>query len=137
MRVFLDDIRTPDMAHKSGKGLGPDYSDKNKWVIARDYFQFIDIVNKHFDEIELVSFDHDLGCVKDDIEYTGKTAADYLINFCLDNDKKFPDWYAHTDNTSGRQNIIGAILNYLKNVEGVDISNFRYFHNGIFNNKFV
>ena len=63
--------------------------------------------------------------------------ADYLINFCLDNNKKFPDWYAHTDNTSGRQNIIGAILNYLKVVEGVDISNFRYFHNGIFNNKFV
>jgi hypothetical protein len=137
MRVFLDDIRTPDMAHKSGKGLGPDYSDKNKWVIARDYFQFIDIVNKHFDEIELVSFDHDIACVKDDIEYTGKTAADYLINFCLDNNKKFPDWYAHTDNTSGRQNIIGAILNYLKVVEGVDISKFRYFHNGIFNNKFV
>jgi hypothetical protein len=137
MRVFLDDIRTPDMAHKSGKGLGPDYSDKNKWIIARDYFEFVDIVNNHFDEIELVSFDHDLGCVKDGQEYTGKTAADYLINYCLDNNKKFPDWYAHTDNTSGRQNIIGAILNYLKVVEGVDISKFRYFHNGIFNNKFV
>jgi hypothetical protein len=137
MRVFLDDIRTPDMSHKSDKGLGPYYSDKSKWIIARDYFQFIDIVNKHFDEIELVSFDHDLGCMKDGIEYTGKNAADYLINFCLDSGKKFPDWYAHTDNTSGRQNIIGAILNYLKVVEGVDISKFRYFHNGIFNNKFV
>ena len=46
MNLFLDDIRTPDMSHKSGKGLGPDYSDKNKWVIARDYFEFVDLVNK-------------------------------------------------------------------------------------------
>jgi len=89
MNLFLDDIRTPDMAHHSGKGLGPAYSSENKWVIARDYFDFVDIVNKHFDEIELVSFDHDLACYKDGVEYTGKTAADYLVNYCLDNDKKF------------------------------------------------
>ena len=137
MNIFLDDIRTPDMSHKSGKGLGSDYSDKNKWVIAKDYFEFVDLVNKYFDEIELVSFDHDLACVKDGQEYTGKSAADYLINYCLDNGKNFPSWYAHTDNTSGRQNIIGAINSYLKNVEGFDISDFRYFHNGILNGKMV
>ena len=133
MNLFLDDIRTPDMSHHSGKGLGPAYSSEDKWVIARDYFDFVDIVNKHFDEIELVSFDHDLACYKDDLEYTGKTAADYLVNYCLDNDKKFPSWYAHTDNTSGRQNIIGTILGYLKTVEGLDTSKFRYYHNGILN----
>ena len=133
MNLFLDDIRIPDMAHHSGKGLGPAYSSENKWVIARDYFDFVDIVNKHFDEIELVSFDHDLACYKDGVEYTGKSAADYLVNYCLDNDKKFPSWYAHTDNTSGRYNIIGSITSYLKNVEGYDLSDFRYFHNGILN----
>lgn len=137
MNIFLDDIRTPDMSHKSGKGLGPDYSDKNKWVIARDYFEFVDIINNHFDEIDLVSFDHDLACIKDGQEYTGKTATDYLINYCLDNDKKFPNWYAHTDNTSGRQNIIGAILNYIRSIEGVDTSGFRYFHNGILNGRMI
>jgi hypothetical protein len=133
MILFLDDIRTPDMAHHSGKGLGPAYSSEDKWVIARDYFDFVDIVNKHFDEIELVSFDHDLACYKDGVEYTGKTATDYLIDYCLDHNKKFPNWYAHTDNTSGRQNIRGTILNYLDKVENVDISNVRYFHNGILN----
>jgi hypothetical protein len=51
----------------------------------------------------------------------------------LDHKKKFPNWYAHTDNTSGRQNIRGTILNYLDKVENVDISNVRYFHNGILN----
>lgn len=137
MKLFLDDIRVPNMAHNSSKGLGLDYSATDKWVIARDYFDFVDIVNKHFDEIELVSFDHDLACVKDGREFTGKDAVDYLINYCLDHNKKFPDWYAHTDNTSGRQNIIGAITSYLKNVEGRDLSDLRYYHNGFVNNKFV
>jgi len=137
MNLFLDDIRIPGMAHNAKKGLGLDYLPTNKWVIARDYFEFVNIVDKHFDEIELVSFDHDLACVKDGIEYTGKTAVDYLINYCLEHSKQFPDWYAHTDNTSGRQNIIGAITNYLKVVEGKDLSDFRYYHNGIVNGKFV
>jgi hypothetical protein len=135
MIVFLDDIRIPSMSHNVDKGLGVDYSDKNKWVIVRDYFEFIDLVDKNFDIIDLISFDHDLACYKDGVEYTGKSAVDYLIDYCLDNNKNFPDWYAHTDNTSGKRNIIGAVLNYLDKVEGKDITNFRYYHNGIVNNK--
>jgi hypothetical protein len=135
MIVFLDDIRIPSMSHNVDKGLGVDYSDKNKWVIVRDYFDFIDLVDKYFDKIDLISFDHDLACYKDGVEYTGKSAVDYLIDYCLDNNKKFPDWYAHTDNTSGKRNIIGAVLNYINKVEGKDITNFRYYHNGIVNNK--
>jgi hypothetical protein len=135
MIVFLDDIRIPSMSHNVSKGLGVDYSNKDKWIIVRDYFDFIDLVDKNFDEINLISFDHDLACYKDGVEYTGKSAVDYLIDYCLDNNKKFPDWYAHTDNTSGKRNIIGAILNFSDKVEGKDITNFRYYHNGIVNNK--
>jgi len=135
INIFLDDIRIPSMSHNVSKGLGVDYSNKDKWVIVRDYFGFIDLVDKHFDEIDLISFDHDLACYKDGVEFTGKSAVDYLIDYCLDNNKKFPDWYAHTDNTSGKRNIIGAVLNYINKVEGKDITNFRYYHNGIVNNK--
>jgi hypothetical protein len=135
INIFLDDIRIPSMSHNESKGLGVDYSNKDKWVIVRDYFDFIDLVDKHFDEINLISFDHDLACYKDKVEYTGKSAVDYLIGYCLDNNKSFPDWYAHTDNTSGKRNIIGAVLNFLDKVEGKDITNFRYYHNGIVNNK--
>lgn len=135
MNIFLDDIRIASMSHNVSKGLGVDYSNKDKWIIVRDYFDFIDLVDKHFDEIDLISFDHDLACYKDGVEFTGKSAVDYLIDYCLDNNKKFPDWYAHTDNTSGKRNIIGAILNYINKVEGKDITNFRYYHNGIVNNK--
>ncbi len=133
MNIFLDDLRSARMSHTKGKGLGDAYSSDDKWVIVRDYFDFIDLINNHFDDIDLISFDHDLACYKDDEEFTGKTAVDYVINYCLDHNKKFPSWYAHTDNTNGRQNIIGAILNYLKVVEGIDISKFRYYHNGIVN----
>ena len=131
MKVFLDDLRVPKMSHTKGKGLGSAF--QNDWVIARDYFQFVDLIDNHFDEIDLISFDHDLACYKDGEEFTGKTAVDYVVNYCLDHNKKFPNWYAHTDNTNGRQNIIGSVLNYLKVVEGVDTSKFRYFHKGIIN----
>ena len=137
INIFLDDIRMPNMSHNVSKGLGQEYSDKNKWIIVRNYFEFIDLVNKRFDDIYLVSFDHDLACYKNDVEYTGKTAVDYLINYCLDNNKKLPNWYAHTDNTSGRQNIRGTILNYLERVENFDTSSVRYFHNGILNGILV
>lgn len=137
IRLFLDDIRIPKMSHNETRGLGMQYSNTKDWVIIRDYFDFIDFVKNNFDKIDLISFDHDLACYKDEQEFTGKNAVDYLINFCLDNDKKFPDWYAHTDNTTGRKNIISTILNYLNRIEGKDISNFRYFHNGIVNGKAV
>jgi hypothetical protein len=135
MRVFLDDIRMPSMSHREGKGLGENYSDLENWVIVRDYFEFIHIIDGYIDQIELISFDHDLACYDGDTEYTGKSAADYLINKCIESGRKFPDWYIHSDNTSGKANIIGLILSYLKNVEEVDTSNFRYFHNGMIGGK--
>lgn len=129
INLFLDDIRTPNMSHNSKKGLGPNL----KWVIVRDFFEFVDFVENNFDNINVISFDHDLACVKDDVEYTGKSAVDWLINFCLDNDKTLPNWYVHSDNTSGKRNMISALTNYLEKVEGKDLSNFRYFHNGLIN----
>jgi len=129
INLFLDDIRVPDMSHNSKKGLGSNL----KWVIVRDFFEFVDFVENNFDNINVISFDHDLACVKDDVEYTGKSAVDWLINFCLDNDKTLPNWYVHSDNTSGKRNMISALTNYLEKVEGKDLSNFRYFHNGLIN----
>lgn len=141
MNIFLDDIRIPNMSHNKDHGLGHAYSLDNKWLVVRDYFEFVDLINNNFDKIKLISFDHDLACFRKihgiREEFTGKSAADYLINFCLDNAKKFPNWYVHTDNTNGRGNIIGAITNYLKVIEDYDLDNFRYYHSGIINNKFV
>lgn len=135
MNVFLDDIRFPSISHRKGKGLGENYSDLENWSIVRDFFEFKYLIDNHFDEIQLISFDHDLSCFADGVEYTGKSAADYLINFCIDNCKKLPNWFVHSDNTSGKQNIIGTLISYLNKIEGVDTSDFRYFHNGFINNR--
>jgi hypothetical protein len=133
MKVFIDDLRTVDMSHNSEKGLG----EITDFVIARNDNDFINLVDNHINDISLVSFDHDLACFKDGNEFTGKTACEYLIDKCIDSGRKFPDWYVHTDNTCGRQNIIGLILSYMKKVDGVDISGYKYFHKGFVNGKFV
>lgn len=123
----------PSMSHREGKGLGTNYSDVDKWSVARDYFEFVYLVDNFLLDIKLISFDHDLACYDDNTEYTGKTAADYLINKCIDNNSKLPDWFVHSDNTSGKKNIIGSLLSYMKNIEGKDISKFHYFHSGCIN----
>ena len=137
IRLFLDDIRSANMAHSSSKGLGSAYSKDSDWTIARTYDDFVSAVNANFDDIDLISFDHDLACFDaEGNEKTGKTAVDYVIGYCLDNDKPFPkSWYVHSDNTSGRQNIIGAITNYLDKVEGIRYPGFSAYHKGVLNGK--
>ena len=133
MNLFLDDIRSANMAHNSSKGLGLSYSKDSNWTIVRTYDDFVDVINTQFDYIDLISFDHDLACFDvDGNEMTGKNAVDYVIGYCLDNDKPFPkSWYVHSDNTNGRQNIIGAITNYLDKVEGIRYTDFRGYHKGV------
>lgn len=134
MKLFVDDIRTVTMSHNLEKGLGV----VNDFVIVRDDKSFMEAVDKNFDKIELVSFDHDLALVNENgDEFTGKKACEYIIDKCLDTGKKFPDWYAHSDNTCGRENIIKLIVNFMDKVEGVDVSGYRYFHKGYINGKFV
>ena len=135
MKIYLDDIRVPQMSHNYRKGLGDNFAED--WVIVRNYDDFVDVVKKNFDEIDLISFDHDLGITTDIDEMSGKNAVDFIINYCIDNDKKFPNWYVHSDNVVGRENMISSILNYLSKMEKMDISSFRFYHKGLYNGKFI
>lgn len=138
MKIFLDDLRYPNMSHNSTKGLGDSLSDENSWVIVRNYKDFCKLIDNQFKNIELISFDHDLACFDDDDnEMTGHDCVRYIISYCIDNDKEFPNWYIHSDNSVGRENMIGSILNFLKRIENKDISRFRYYNKGIINNNFV
>lgn len=120
MRVFLDDKRSIDQSHGPNKGLGILYGDPNSWVVIRTLDDFKDVIESSFDKITLISFDHDLGLINEDgTEQDGKDAAEFLIEYCLDNNKKLPDWYVHSDNNVGVENIVRHLLNYMKNVEGV------------------
>jgi len=119
MYLYLDDIRrNAEVSQNDTRGLGLAIGQQNKWIIARDYSQFIEIINNNFDKIELISFDHDI-CSFDENgnELTGKDAANYLIDYCIDNRKQLPDWFVHSDNNSGNKNIRQLLINYMFRVE--------------------
>lgn len=132
MNIFLDDERHPTYIKNQ---IGSSFPDD--WIVARNYFDFCRLVDDNLEQIKLVSFDHDIASFdQEGKEWTGKDAADYLINKCLDSGRKFPDWFVHTSNTSGRPNIIGSILNFLKHIQSESID-WRYYNSGIINGKII
>jgi len=87
----------------------------NTWIIIRDYYEFVSYINNNgLNNIEVISFDHDLGDVNNDVEKTGMDCAKFLINYLMDNNNKIPKIYVHSDNTVGSENIIKYINNWLK-----------------------
>ena len=132
INIFLDDERDPQFVkNKLGDNFPQD------WKVIRNYFDFVNFVDQNFDNIKLVSFDHDIQSFdQSGKEFTGKDAADYMITKCLDTGRDFPDFYVHSMNNTGKQNILGIILNYLRKVEGKKID-FMYYNSGIVNNQIL
>lgn len=127
MWIFLDDKReSPMVVHNNHRGLGVEFGKSQNWVYARNYEEFVNLVSTNFDQIDMISFDHDIyswDYIEKDgilvpIEKTGKDAAQYVIDFCIDNDKILPNWFVHSDNTGGNKNIRTLLLNYMFRVEG-------------------
>jgi hypothetical protein len=119
MWIFLDDERKdPTIVHNNVRGLGIRVGKANNWVIARDYQQFVNLVNSYFEKIEFISFDHDISSYDQyQKELTGKDAANFLIDYCMDNDHILPDWFVHSDNSSGNSNIRQLLANYMFRIE--------------------
>lgn len=103
MKIFLDDIRNP-----------PDDS----WVQVYDYADFVNTVYMYINEIECISFDHDLGENK-----TGYDCISWLEEKILTENWPVPELYVHTSNPSGRERIEMAIKNiYNKKLANVNLS---------------
>jgi len=119
MWLFLDDKRKdPTVVHNINRGLGIAFGKSNNWIIARDYHSFIDILVDNFDYIDFISFDHDISSYDlSDNELTGKDAAQFLLDYCMDNNKLLPDWFVHSDNTGGNENIRKLFISYMYRVE--------------------
>ena len=94
--LFLDDIRRPEDALKY---MGLSIYDMMEWIIIRNYYAFITIIEKK-GVPNIISFDHDLADIHykkqnfdyDDKNYekTGFHCAKWLIDYCLDNEKELP-----------------------------------------------
>ena len=96
-----------------------------EWDIVRSHGQFVKWIEKN-GLPDLISFDHDLGMVQEwkiidewfDIdnnrEYTGMDSAKWLVDYCIDNDLKLPDFIVHSANPSGYENINGLLKSFKK-----------------------
>lgn len=121
--LFLDDMRNPIDCTKYIKN-NKMYK-KLKWVIVRSYDEFKDYIINHGIP-NIISFDHDLsyehymyqGCeipYENLDEKTGYHCAEWMINYCIDNDFNIPNMiFVHSMNVVGSENIKSLFNSYLK-----------------------
>ncbi|MFP3598383.1 cyclic-phosphate processing receiver domain-containing protein [Chryseobacterium sp. SIMBA_029] len=117
--LFLDDIRYPHEVYRYTK---QDIFLRNDWHIVRNYEEFVTrITEKGLPK--WISFDHDLAdehyLKPDSLDYTEKTGyecAKWLIEYCLENHVDLPEFYCHSMNPVGKENILRLLENFkLKN----------------------
>ena len=109
-RLFLDDLRNPKDCLTYIEN--PVYNEN--WEIVRTFNEFKEwILNNGLPD--LVSFDHDLADY-DSLgnEFTGKDCANFLVDYCLDNNCILPNFLIHSANPSGVINIGSLLSNFKK-----------------------
>lgn len=131
LNLFLDDIRMPD-------DVVWVKLPQVEWIIVRNYNEFVkEVLTNGIPNI--VSFDHDLGFehqrdyfnvqknpdkiidplklnYKKYKEKTGYDAAKWLVEYCIDKNVSFPEYYIHSMNPIGARNIESYIQCYLKSL---------------------
>ncbi|MBT2620995.1 cyclic-phosphate processing receiver domain-containing protein [Chryseobacterium sp. ISL-6] len=115
--LFLDDIRYPIEAYYYTK---QDIFLEKDWDIVRNYEQFINrIMEKGLPE--MISFDHDLADIhyleQNSLDFTEKAGYDcakWLIEYCMDNGLDLPEFYSHSMNPVGKENILNLLENFKK-----------------------
>lgn len=134
-KLFLDDLRNP----KDAIGLVPSHLNKfyweNDWNIVRNYIEFENYLNTN-GLPDVISFDHDLADFHYDlkpedyenmseedmiikfgsIEKTGFDCAKLLVDWCLNNNCKLPDFIVHSANPIGKMNIESYLKNAIKHL---------------------
>lgn len=135
--LWLDDFRNPFLNHEKNVPQGFEIH----WVL--NYDQFVEWIQL-YGLPELISFDHDLADEHYTPEYfwndyqeskkyqdwrsasykekTGKDCANWLVNYCLDNELNLPDFLIHSANPVGADNIRGLLegFNKFRNGEGTE-----------------
>jgi hypothetical protein len=118
VKIYLDDVRIPL---------------EKEWIVVKNYDEFVEKINEiGFENIDIVSLDHDLGDTAmqeyynnvspnykldyDNIkEKTGYDCAKWLVENWLDGKPVF-EVVVHSANPIGSSNITGYINNYFMNI---------------------
>ena len=109
--LWLDDRRNP-FQDRWIERFSPIQNPDIIWV--RSYSDFINYIEQH-GLPDAICFDHDLGDIHSDHEYTGYDCAKYVVEYCMDHNKIFPKYNIQSDNGPGRDNIYHYIENFKKN----------------------
>lgn len=100
--LWVDDARNPmedDWMNFSPIGLNC------KVIWAQSYQEAIDFLEKKWPDA--ICLDHDLG-----EEKSGYDIAKYIVDRCIDEGKKLPEFASQSANPVGRENIITLLSNY-------------------------
>lgn len=134
--LFLDDFRNPiDCVNYMRLRVEDSamYS-REKWIVVRDYKEFVNYITEN-GLPDFISFDHDLAeehydpsmyltnyndIAKSFKEKTGMDCAKWLVDYCLDNEKKLPNFVVHSMNPAGTKNI-NSLLNDFKKFQNFEI----------------
>ena len=128
MRLYLDDVRTPENPNNEWTDGIPE------WQVVRTYDEFVTHIRLNgLENYEVISLDHDLGRQAMDEYYnnvhpnyelnydnivnekTGYDAAKWLVAQSMTTGIPLPAVYVHSANPIGSANIMGYINNYLMN----------------------
>lgn len=125
--LFLDDERFPKQV--SWIDLPP-----VEWQIVRNYNEFVetikqqgvpnhvsfdnDLADEHYGKVLYEDRDGDFKKINASFkERTGYDCAKFLVNYCQENNVKFPYYTVHSMNPVGKENIIALIENYKRTCE--------------------
>lgn len=128
--LFCDDYRLPKdcCGYVASFGIRPDTYINRDWVVVKNYEEFTKYIIKNGLPI-LASYDHDLNDVHYEINFyeneeynpedygtekTGLDCAKWLIDYCIDNKLKLPEFLVHSMNPVGRKAIKDLLENYKK-----------------------
>ena len=131
-KLYLDDFRYPKLSFDYTNNII--YNDKD-WDIVTNYDEFVNYILKN-GLPNLISFDHDLADehytpaiywndYEKSKEYqekqqykekTGLECAKWLIDYCIDNNQELPNYLCHSQNPVGKDNILGLLDNFKKQI---------------------
>lgn len=126
--LFLDDIRHP---HEAFEYTKQKMFIELQWQVVRNYNEFVNFIQIN-GLPKFISFDHDLA----DSHYTpeplwtdynaskewqdkqvhnektGYECAKWLVDYCIDNNLKCPQYYCHSMNPVGKDKIVGLLRSF-------------------------
>ena len=127
--LWLDDRRDPKNPAFMGKWA---IDAPNQVVWVKDYEEFVQWITDN-GLPDGLNFDHDIAdshygvhlenwrkytSAELGVDPTGMDAANWLIEYCLDNDLDLPPFRVHSDNPVGVENIATKLRNYVRFRQG-------------------